>query len=93
MCRVIECTDPETINHIVKYNNTQNEITTWDQYSNDPQQNRLYAEFCELGHVYVRKRGFRPKGDQVGIEEVAQPLLAFHGKFPGRQSLKEPDLR
>jgi hypothetical protein len=82
LCRVIQCTDAQTINDIVKYNNTQNEITTWDQYSNDPEQNRIDAEFRELGHNYVRKRGFRPKGDQIGIEEVAQPLLAFHGRFP-----------
>jgi len=80
LCRVIQCTDPETINEIVKYNNTQNEITTWDQYSNDPEQNRLSQEFETLHHQYSRKRGFRPKGEQIGIEEVAQPLLAFRGK-------------
>lgn len=81
LCRVIQCTDPETINEIVKYNNTQNEITTWDQYSKDPDQNRIADEFAQLGHAYVRKRGFRAKGDQIGIEEVAQPLLAFHGRY------------
>jgi hypothetical protein len=80
LCRVIECTDPQTINDIVKFNNTQNEIMTWDQYSNDPDQNRIATEFAELGHTYSRKRGFRSKGDQIGIEEVAQPLLAFHGR-------------
>ncbi len=81
LCRVIQCNDAETISDIVKYNNTQNEIMTWDQYSNDPEQNRIEAEFRELGHQYARKRGFRPKGDQVGIEEAAQPLLAFHGRY------------
>lgn len=35
LCRIIQCSDAETIAEIVKYNNTQNEITTWDQYSND----------------------------------------------------------
>lgn len=81
LCRVIECTDRQTVDDIVKYNNTQNEITTWDQYSNDAEQNRLEKEFRDLGHIYIRKRGFRPKGDQIGIEEVAQPLLAFHGRY------------
>ncbi|WP_076885077.1 AIPR family protein [Burkholderia pseudomallei] len=80
LCRVIQSTDPETIGDIVKYNNTQNEITTWDQYSNDSEQNRIADEFSEIGHNYVRKRGFRVQGDQIGIEEVAQPLLAFHGR-------------
>ncbi len=80
LCRVIKSTDRVTIDEIVRYNNTQNEIMTWDQYSNDQEQNRIDAEFSELGHKYVRKRGFRPKGDQIGIEDVAQPLLAFHGR-------------
>ncbi|WP_257807043.1 AIPR family protein [Burkholderia glumae] len=81
LCRMIECTDTQTINEIVKFNNTQNEITTWDQYSNDSEQNRIETEFFELGHVYNKKRGFQSKGDQIGIEEVAQPLLAFHGRY------------
>jgi hypothetical protein len=81
LCRVIECSDAETIDEIVRYNNTQNEITTWDQYSNDPEQSRLDEEFAALGHTYIRKRGFRTTGDQIGIEEVAQPLLAFHGRY------------
>lgn len=80
LCRIIQSTDAETIGDIVKYNNTQNEITTWDQYSNDSEQNRIAGEFAEIGHNYVRKRGFRVQGNQIGIEDVAQPLLAFHGR-------------
>lgn len=81
LCRVIQCSDDDTIADIVKYNNTQNEITTWDQYSNDPDQNRISEEFEKLGHSYARKRTISLKGDQIGIEEVAQALLAFRGKF------------
>ena len=81
LCRIIQCSDSATISNIVKYNNTQNEITTWDQYSNDPDQNRIAKEFEELGHVYARKRGFRAGADQIGIEDVVQPLIAFHGKY------------
>ncbi len=81
LCRVIQCSDSATISDIVKYNNTQNEITTWDQYSNDPDQNRIAQEFQELGHFYARKRGFRASTDQIGIEDVVQPLIAFHGKY------------
>ncbi len=81
LCRIIKCTDPETISEIVKYNNTQNEIMTWDQYSNDPEQNRIAQEFEQIGHCYSRKRGFRAATTEIGIEEVAQPLLAFHGKI------------
>ena len=81
LCRVIQCSDSATISDIVRYNNTQNEITTWDQYSNDPDQNRIAQEFQDLGHFYARKRGFRVGSDQIGIEEVVQPLIAFHGKY------------
>lgn len=80
LCRIIECTANDKVNDIVRFNNTQNEITSWDQYSNDPEQQRLIAEFKDLGHAYSSKRGFRPSGDVTGIEEVAQPLLAFHGE-------------
>ncbi len=80
LCRIIKCTDPETIGEIVKYNNTQNEIMTWDQYSNDPEQARIAQEFSQIDQTYSRKRGFRVQATEIGIEEVAQPLLAFHGK-------------
>lgn len=55
-------------------------MKSWDQYSNDPDQKRLVQEFKELGLVYNIKRGFVASGDQLGIDEVIQPLLAFHGK-------------
>jgi hypothetical protein len=80
LCRVIESSDTNTIADIVRFNNTQNAITTWDQYSNDPEQNRLVQEFKDLGFVYNIKRGFLGTGDQLGIDEVIQPLLAFHGR-------------
>lgn len=78
LCRVIESYDSKTIADIVRYNNTQNAITSWDQYSNDPEQKRLSAEFAELGFVYNIKRGFIGSGDQLSVDEVIQPLLAFH---------------
>ena len=34
MCRVVVCKNPDLVEEIVKYNNTQNKITTWDQYAN-----------------------------------------------------------
>lgn len=80
LCRVIECSDQPTIDKIVRFNNTQNVITTWDRFSNDADQKRLSEEFAELGYAYNRKRGFNALGDQIGIEQVLQPLLAFHGR-------------
>ncbi|MCZ8278200.1 MAG: AIPR family protein [Acetobacteraceae bacterium] len=80
LCRVIECSEQTTIDKIVRYNNTQNVITTWDRFSNDADQRRLSEEFAQLGYAYNRKRGFNAQGDQVGIEQALQPLLAFHGR-------------
>lgn len=81
LCRAIRCQNPEKIGSIVRYNNTQNEITTWDQYSGDPEQVRIQGEFRDLGYTYERKRGFRPTADSISIEDVAQPLAAFGGRY------------
>ena len=81
MVRIIECTDAETVKSIVRFNNTQNEITTWDQYSNTEEQKRIQQEIQQLGHSYSLKRGFAESLSGMGIELVAQPLLAFHGDF------------
>ncbi len=79
LCRVVQCSDEKTIDRIVKYNNTQNEITTWDQYSNNPEQKRIEKEFHDLGHEYSLKRGFSSSSAEIGIEQVLQTLLAFDG--------------
>lgn len=80
LCRVIECSDSSTIGDIVRYNNTQNAITNWDQFGNDPDQKRIADEFDTLGISYSRKRGFSAADTDIGIEQVFQPLIAFHGK-------------
>lgn len=79
--RIIRCDNQDTIKQIVRFNNTQNEITTWDQYSNNPEQLRIEKEFQTLGHSYSLKRGFGQAVSGVGIEAVSQPLLAFSGAF------------
>lgn len=81
LCRIIECSDPELISNIVKYNNTQNEITTWDQYSNNPEQKRISDEFKTFGWNYSLKRGYEASGSDFGIEVVAQPLIALEGNY------------
>lgn len=77
--RIIECSDADTIGDIVRFNNTQNQIETWDLYSNSPEQQRIDKEFQDLGHQYARKRNRRKPEQAIGIEEVIQPLLAFKG--------------
>ena len=78
--RIIECSDSETISEIVKFNNTQNKITTWDKFSNSPEQKRIAEEFTSLGHSYSLKRGFSASS-QIGIENVIQPSIALEGYY------------
>jgi hypothetical protein len=79
LARIVACKDSETVRSIVRFNNTQNEITTWDQYSNTETQKRLADEFNALNHRYSLKRGFGQSITGLSIEVVAQPLLAFLG--------------
>lgn len=81
LTRVIECSDPATISDIVKYNNTQNRITAWDSFSNDPIQIQLKDDFQALGHVYNIKRGFSNRDSVLSIDASIQPLLALSGKY------------
>lgn len=81
LARIVACKDAETIKEIVRFNNTQNEITTWDQYSSNESQKSLLTEFAALGHSYSVKRGFGESLSGLGIEVVAQPILAFEGHF------------
>lgn len=81
LARVIECSDSETINSIVKFNNTQNKITAWDSFSNDPIQIQLQNEFKQLGHDYNIKRGFSNRDSLLSVEAALQPLLALSGKY------------
>lgn len=81
LARIVACKDAETIKEIVRFNNTQNEITTWDQYSSSEAQKSLQSEFNSLGHSYSVKRGFGESLTGLGIEVVAQPILAFEGAF------------
>lgn len=81
LTRLVSCKDQETVRNIVRFNNTQNEITTWDQYSNTETQKRLLEEFKSFGHTYSLKRGFGESISGLGIEVVAQPLISFEGAF------------
>ena len=81
LTRIIECSDPETINSIVKFNNTQNKITAWDSFSNDPIQIQLQEEFKALGHNYNIKRGFSNRDSLLSVEAALQPMLALAGKY------------
>lgn len=81
MTRIIQCTDPDLIADIVKFNNTQNRITSWDSYGNDAMQTVLHEQFATLNYEYNYKRGFESHTNSLNIETCIQPLLSFVGKY------------
>jgi AIPR protein len=81
LARVIKCSNQATIDNIIKYNNTQNRITTWDRFSNDSIQKAIVEEFRNFGRNYNLKRGFSDSMGEVGIENVAQSLIALLGNY------------
>ena len=81
LTRIIECGDPNVVNEIVKYNNTQNKITSWDKFGNDTHQQELTREFANYHHVYSSKRGFENRNNQLSIENCIQPLISFLGNY------------
>ncbi|MDX2062853.1 MAG: AIPR family protein [Bacteroidia bacterium] len=77
--RIIKCNDLEITGSIIRYNNTQNQITSWDRYSNDTTQKNIANEFRLFGFDYSLKRGFESSDSGLSIQSVAQAILAFRG--------------
>lgn len=82
-CRFIKCSDPQLVNEIIEYNNTQNAIKAFDMRSNDPIQRRLQTEFLQAQITYLHRRQGAQRLDISAIqaETFAPVLAAFHGKF------------
>lgn len=89
LTRVIQCDDVELIGNIVKYNNTQNQITSWDKFSNNPFQEQIHIDLYALGHKYGFKRGFEYRTCELNIENLMQPLLAYIGKYKDANQSKK----
>lgn len=80
LIRIVQCTTPELVDKIIRYNNTQNEITPADRRSNDPTQRRLRADFQQYGIVYVHRRTTaRIPHSAITAASIAPGLCAFHG--------------
>ena len=82
----------EIVDDVIRFNNSQNPIRTWDIASQDKTQRRLKSEFAKLSKpfIYLTRRGSRPKGDlktfrengklrQIRIDVVGQYASAFRG--------------
>lgn len=84
--RFIVCSSQKTIQSIIRYNNSQNQVEATDFRSNDLIQKRLIAEFSDMADVEYSggRRGgsediIKRPGNLLASSTVGQSLTAFHG--------------
>lgn len=80
LLRIVECTDPNLIDKVIQYNNTQNEIKAADRLSNHPIQIRLAEDLSKFNIQYVHRRGkTKTSRNAITFTTIAPALCAFHG--------------
>jgi len=84
--RFVKCSDSETIQNIIRFNNNQNKIEASDFHSNDSVQLRLKNEFNSLPDVHYSggRRGgegdiIKRNRNSISSYTAGQALTAFHG--------------
>jgi AIPR protein len=82
--RIVKCSSKDTIQSIIKFNNSQNPLVSPDFRSNDQVQRRLRVEFAAFpGAEYTGgRRGIDVGGKASNLlpsDTVAQALAAAHG--------------
>ncbi|GAB5496210.1 MAG: hypothetical protein Phyf2KO_12900 [Phycisphaerales bacterium] len=82
-CRVVACTDEDIVNNIIRYNNTQNAIKSFDLRSNDATQHKLQTAFKDYEIEYAHRRSGlrRLPATAIHADTVAPCLASFHGEF------------
>jgi len=86
LARFVKSTDPQIIDDIIRFNNSQNPIKPSDFRSRDPHQNRLREEFASLPDVTylgARRGGqsdvAKKPSNYISSDTAAQALAAMHG--------------
>lgn len=82
-CRFICCSDRSRVDAIIEFNNTQNEIRSFDFRSRDDLQLRLHAQFERYGITYHHRRegATRLPPGTIQAEVLAPYLASFHDQF------------
>lgn len=86
LARFVKSTNPQIIDDIIRFNNSQNPIQPSDFRSRDPHQGRLRDEFLRLPDVtYLGARrggqtdAAKKPSNFISSDTAAQALAAFHG--------------
>ena len=79
--RFIKCDDESVIQKIIQYNNTQNEIKSFDLRSTDTVQRQLAQEFQRYDIPYIHRRSAtrRPPAGAIQASVIGQSLCSFGG--------------
>lgn len=92
LARIVVCSDPELVNSIIRYNNTQNPIKAWELRVIDPIQTRLVQDFATLGVTYQTRRSkSRWSSDDIPYDKLGQYLISFFGS-PDTAHRHKPEL-
>lgn len=86
LARFVRSTDPQIVDDIIRFNNSQNPIQPSDFRSRDPHQGRLRGEFSNLPDVtYLGARrggqtdAAKKPSNYISSDTAAQALAAVHG--------------
>jgi hypothetical protein len=84
--------EPDIVDDVIRFTNSQNPIKTWDIASQNKTQRRLKRDFEQLGkpYIYLTRRGDRPSTNlkrfreggrlrQIRIDEAGQFMAAYRG--------------
>jgi hypothetical protein len=98
--RFIRCSNPELVQGIIRFNNSQNKVAPADFRSTDAVQDRLRSEFSErtpkIVYLGGRRGGSddaiqRVTGSNIPSDTAAQSLTAFH-QNPGLAYARKGDI-
>ena len=92
LTRVIESSNPELKQKIIRASNYQTSIGDRDLRAEDDVQKELERQFAEIGYYYARKKG--QHSDQksalvIDMEEAAQAYLALYLRHPAEAKNKK----
>lgn len=95
LARVLESTNSELKQRIIRASNYQTSIGDRDLRAEDDIQKELERQFAEMGYYYARKKGQHSDKETelvVDMEEAAQAYLALYLRHPSEAKTKKNEI-
>lgn len=96
--RIIQSSDSQLKESIIRASNTQSVVKNRDLISEDPIQKELEEQFKNMGYLYQRKRGiFSDTNEQdkefvIDLEKAAQAYMALFLELPAEAKNKKAEI-